>query len=232
MKRIFIFWFLIFICSGNIALGQSSKSYLRKGNKKYENKNYAEAKTNYRKALTEDSAYAKATYNMANTLYREKRYKDAAFNYSKLLKNPKELPDSVLKNVYYNMGNAYLQEFLQGNKNEKDPYKNLNQSIDAYKNALRISPKDQDAKYNLSYALKLRPKQEEKEKKKQQEQEQKQKEHKQSEAEKIYAKAQKLVKERKYHEAYDLMKKEERNYPELANYKDFTNRIYGVIKML
>ena len=43
--------------------------------------------------------------------------------------------------AYYNLGNSYL-------KSEK-----YQESVDAYKMALRQNPKDDDARYNLAYAL-------------------------------------------------------------------------------
>jgi len=44
--------------------------------------------------------------------------------------------------AYYNLGNTYMKE----NK--------FQESIDAYKNSLRLNPNDPDAKYNLEYARK------------------------------------------------------------------------------
>jgi hypothetical protein len=62
---------------------------------------------------------------------------------------------------------------------------------------------------------------------KQQEQQQK----KNEELNKIVEQAKKLVAQRKYQEAYNLMKDSEKEYPQLMQYADFTNRILDIIKM-
>ena len=49
----------------------------------------------------------------------------------------------VVAKVYHNIGNS----LLKSNK--------IEQSVEAYKNALKFNPNDQDTKYNLSYALEM-----------------------------------------------------------------------------
>jgi hypothetical protein len=66
---------------------------------------------------------------------------------------------------------------------------------------------------------------------KEQEQQKKQKSPEDEEVDKIFEQAKKLVAQRKYQEAYDLMKDGEKKYPQLLQYADFTNRILDIIKM-
>ena len=79
-------------------------------------------------------------------MYRQDKLEDAAKYYSgsaELIKDKE-----AKQNAYYNLGNS----LLKGNKYEE--------SVDAYKNALKLNPKDDQSRYNLSYALsKLRQQQ-------------------------------------------------------------------------
>jgi tetratricopeptide (TPR) repeat protein len=75
------------------------------------------------------------TFKEANELYIEEHYKTAAKNYEAML-------DSAHQNseVYYNLGNAYYKS------------KRLGLAIWAYEKALKIDPRNEDAKFNLEFA--------------------------------------------------------------------------------
>lgn len=74
-------------------------------------------------------------FKEANELYIEEHYKTAAKNYEEML-------DSAHQNseVYYNLGNAYYKS------------KRLGLAIWAYEKALKIDPRNEDAKFNLEFA--------------------------------------------------------------------------------
>ncbi len=133
------------------AWSQSKKQYVRQGNKEYQDKKYADAEVSYRKALAKDSNYVKADYNLANSMYRQKHFKEANLYYQKLLEDP-NLDKNLKKETYYNMGNSYVQQGLESSNS--NPMESFQNAVDAYKNSLRIDPKDADAKYNLAYAMK------------------------------------------------------------------------------
>lgn len=161
MRYLIVILFLFVVGS---LLAQPAQKLVRSGNKAYNDGKYKAAEIDYRKALTKAPNSQKATFNLGNSLYKQQNFDEASAQYLKLAQSEgKEAPKS---NVYYNLGNSLLE-----NKKYKE-------SIDAYKMALRQNPKDEDTRYNLSYAmtkLQQQKKQEQnKEEQKQQQQQQQQ----------------------------------------------------------
>ena len=63
-----------------------------------------------------------------------------------------KLDKSTQSKAYYNLGNSLLKLAQDSAKLASQA---LPASVSAYKNSLKIDPKDADAKYNLAYAQKL-----------------------------------------------------------------------------
>ena len=161
-----VFCFLSSLFFINDLYSQTDRTYIRDGNKDYKRKNFPEAETKYRKSLEKNGKSYEGNYNLGNALYKQGKQEEAVkyFSGSTELNNDK----SAKEKSYYNLGNAYLKS---------DKYQ---ESVDAYKQALKTNPNDEDARYNLSYALsKLRQQQQQqknqknKDQKKDQKQEQK-----------------------------------------------------------
>jgi Ca-activated chloride channel homolog len=135
------------------SFSQNERSLARKGNKLYESNKFVDAEVNYKKSLTKKPDFTQASFNLGDAYYKQKRYDEAAKQYdftANLTKNK-----SLVANSYHNLGNAYLESY----KTENDQQKKMqfvDKSIEAYKNSLKINPKDQDTKYNLSYAMNLK----------------------------------------------------------------------------
>ncbi len=141
MRRLPLILLLFLIpMAGPFLYGQSSKDLIRRGNKLYDEKKYSDAEIEYMKSLEKEGKYPKGMFNLGDALYKQENYEDAAEKFIEL--SGRELDDETLANVYHNLGNSYLK----ANKFEE--------SIEAYKNALRNNPKDMDTKYNLEYARK------------------------------------------------------------------------------
>ena len=150
--------FLLF--AAGIVNAQPAQKLVRSGNNEYKDGHFKNAEIDYRKALTKAPNSQKAAFNLGNSLYKQKNFDEAASQYLKLTQSEnKEAPKS---DVYYNLGNSLLE-----NKKYKE-------SIDAYKMALRQNPKDEDVRYNLSYAMTKLQQQKKQEQNKKQEQKQKQ----------------------------------------------------------
>lgn len=149
---------LLINCS---AVAQEERSLARKGNQAYKDEAYSEAEVKFRKSLKKGSDFNKARYNLANTLVKQERYKQAAEKFNQVVQNADN--EDVKAKAYHNMGNAFLKA------------KKLDKSIKAYKNALRLNPQNEDARYNLSYALKKRKKQQKQQKQQKQKQQKQQK---------------------------------------------------------
>ncbi|MCQ2265580.1 MAG: VWA domain-containing protein [Bacteroidales bacterium] len=103
--------------------------------------NYQKAEINYRKAMETTRNYDKANYNLGNSLYRQERYEEAEKYFSNVA-NDKNVGKDLRGRAYHNYGNSLLKQ---------EKYK---ESIDAYKKALKLNPKDMNTKYNLEYARK------------------------------------------------------------------------------
>jgi Ca-activated chloride channel homolog len=142
-------------------LAQSDKNLIKKGNDDYQKKNYADAETKYRKSLEENPQSSAGSYNLGNALYQQGKAGEAIQYYSgsaSMSNDPIEKAEA-----YFNLGNAQLKA---------QKYK---ESVDAYKEALRYNNKDEDARYNLVYALKKLKEQQKQQQQQKQEQNQDQK---------------------------------------------------------
>ena len=181
------------------------RDLVREGNRQYKAEKAVDAETSYRRALDVDDKSDLATFNLGNALYRQQKYEEAGREFEKAASGTTDKMGKA--RAYHNLGNAYLQQ------------QKLKEGIEAYKQALRNNPNDADTKYNLSYALNMLK------------QQQKDKSPEDQEIDKIFEQAKRLVAQRKYQEAYNLMKDGEKKYPRLLQYADFTNRIFEIIKM-
>lgn len=124
---------------------QTDKKYIRKGNREYDKKNYPESEIQYRKANDKNKLSPDAVFNIGDALYRQNKYEDAG---KEFLDNTNQNEDAVKKSAgFYNMGNS----LLKANK--------VQESIEAYKNSLKLDPGNVEAKYNLGYAQNLLKKQ-------------------------------------------------------------------------
>ncbi|MBQ4477263.1 MAG: VWA domain-containing protein [Bacteroidales bacterium] len=102
---------------------------------------YQQANTNYIKANASTGNYYKSLYNQAASLYKQGKYEEATKKLDPVVNNG-QVSDRVKAKSYYNLGNSLVQA-------EK-----YQEGINAYKQALKLNPKDMNAKYNLEYAKK------------------------------------------------------------------------------
>lgn len=154
---------------------QQERKFIRKGNQAYEKKEYDKADVQYRKALEKNNNSFEAKFNIGDELYKQGKYQEAAQQFQSITSLAKNKQEKA--NIYHNMGNAFLQAHQQMAQADTNGY--LQQSIDAYKTALKNNPEDMDTKYNLSYALKMLKKQQQQQKNKKNNKNQKNKDKKQ-----------------------------------------------------
>jgi len=135
---------------------QKDRKYIRDGVKKFNSENFEESEISFRKAQELAKDGFTADFNIGDALFRQEKFEEAGKRFEKL---SVEDSDKFTKaSVYHNLGNSLLL-------NQK-----LEESIEAYKNALRNNPRDLDTKYNLAYAQNLLKKQQEQEQNQDQEQ--------------------------------------------------------------
>ncbi|GAP42784.1 protein containing tetratricopeptide repeat [Lentimicrobium saccharophilum] len=138
MKKLILISFLALIC--NLSFGQKENPFIRKGNKLYDKGKFNEAEIDYRKAMEVAPASAKSTFNLGNSLYRQENYEEAERNFMNAAGLLKPGDQAARAGALHNLGNTYL-------KAEK-----YQESVEAYKQALRLNPDDEDTRYNLAYA--------------------------------------------------------------------------------
>lgn len=125
--------------------GYCQNTFLKQGNKLYEQMKYDEAAANYAKALQKNPNSTPGLFNLGNTLYQQKKYDESRKIMEKTAKVAGDKDSKSAAN--YNVGNTYMSQ------------QKWEDAIAAYKHSLRNNPQDADAKYNLSYAEQMLKKQ-------------------------------------------------------------------------
>lgn len=137
-KRLTIFLMVI----APFLLGFSPLSALKneEGNKYYKKGQVGKAKTAYLSALKGQPESPEIAFNLGNAYYREESFKDSLDSYKVAAQNERS---SLLRSkAFYNLGNNLFR------------LKELDKAAEFYKQALRLNPKDADAKHNLEMLLK------------------------------------------------------------------------------
>lgn len=120
---------------------QKEKKFIIEGNKNYENKKFVEAEKNYKQGLTKNKDSYKSAFNLGDAYYQQGKYEEAAEQFQML--THKATSKDTLSKAYHNLGNSLIQS------------KKYQEGINAYKNALKNNPNDEDTRYNLAYAQKM-----------------------------------------------------------------------------
>lgn len=113
-----------------------SNTYVYKGNSHFNN-SFLEAEKNYRMALSEMPSNTKGAYNLGNAYYNAELYDEAL---ARLLEAARKGTKLEKHRAYHNIGNVLMQD------------KQCKKAVEAYKNALRNDPKDDESRYNLAIA--------------------------------------------------------------------------------
>jgi Ca-activated chloride channel homolog len=147
--------FLIVMCALLFSVAsfaqKAERENIRKGNKEYRQQKYSTAEQRYKSAIKVNPGSKEAIYNLANTSYKQGRWDEALKGYEKYVSLEKQNPLN-LGMAFHNMGNVYLHKHPA--KDDKENY--LEKAIDSYKQSLRINPNDDETRYNLAVAQKLR----------------------------------------------------------------------------
>lgn len=120
---------------------QSTRSLVNDGVELYNEKKYADAEVNFKKGSEESPQNFEAKFNLGDAYYKQERYDEAMKSFQSAFVDAKDELEKA--KLYYNIGNSLL-------KSQK-----IKESVGAYKESLKLNPTDQQAKYNLSYALNM-----------------------------------------------------------------------------
>ncbi len=160
-KMKYIIFIILLTSLGLEGIAQSGNSLIREGNKKYEEGKFQDAEVDYRKALEKEASSINGTFNLGDAIYQQENFTESAKVFSEITE--KYADEQIRAEAFHNLGNSLLK---------KNKY---SESIEAFKNALRLNPGDYDTKYNLSYAkekLKEQQQQQQQQNKDQQKQDQ------------------------------------------------------------
>lgn len=124
---------------------QTSNQLIRKGNKNFSSKNYAQAEVFYRKAIEKEPNNAIGNYNLARCLQAQHKNAEAKKIYEKAAKL--ETDPIRQASSYNNLGTIYQGE------------KNYSKAIDYYKKAMRDNPSHNNARYNFELCQRQQNKQ-------------------------------------------------------------------------
>ena len=162
-----------------------SRLILKEGNNFYKKGDFKNSSNSYINSIAEDQNNLDAIYNNGNSYMMSGDFKGARENFNNYITKSKSNTDKA--KAHYNIGNSYLTQYAKETKEGGQPSSEyLESAVNEYKKSLRHNPKDSDARYNLSYALKMMQNQQSKDqnKKDQQNKDQDKKEQEKKEQEK------------------------------------------------
>jgi Ca-activated chloride channel homolog len=197
MRYVLVIISTLFISAGVAA--QKANESIKAGNEFYRLQQYEQAEQRYTDAIRFAPANNTAKFNLTNTVYRRGRNAEAIKGYEDLAALEKDA--SMRSKAFYNKGAILSRE------------KKLEESIDAYKNALRQDPNDQQARENLQKALlelkkKEPPKENKQDQKKKKKEQQKQKQQQQPKMSQKEAEQRLKLMEQKEKEVQQRLQKE------------------------
>lgn len=135
--------YIVLLLNSVLIFGQEKDKNLYNGNQLFKEKKYADAEADFRVTESKKSPKkATAGYNLGNSVYRQNQQGEAQIRYIQALEHAKTKEEK--HRIYHNLGNTFMLD------------KNYEAAAEAYKNALRNNPNDEETRYN--YALAKRKK--------------------------------------------------------------------------
>lgn len=136
-----VFWFPLMVAAQDEMRIQQAENYIFEGNEAFDALNGVEAEKNYRRAAATGMKTDIARFNMGATLQQDNFVDEALRAYADVTKTTKERPNK--HRTFHNIGNALMQ------------IKDYKGAVEAYKNALRNNPNDDETRYNYALAKKM-----------------------------------------------------------------------------
>ena len=134
-------WLLLVVSLSSLLIplsssAQSDRQLVRQGNKQFRLGNYAEAEVRYRKAVEKNERNPQANYNLGNALLAQRKDSSAVSQ----LEMAAKLETAPIRKAqaYHNIGVICQNKKMFG------------EAIEAYKEALRLNPADDETRYNLA----------------------------------------------------------------------------------
>jgi tetratricopeptide (TPR) repeat protein len=116
---------------------QRSNDYIYEANEKV-NDDFVSAEMEYRKAVSAKPSNASGSYNLGNAYYKSGLYDEALSRHLEAANNASTKAEK--HKAFHNVGNILMQQ------------EQCKKAIEAFKNALRNDPSDDETRYNLALA--------------------------------------------------------------------------------
>lgn len=117
---------------------KKANNYVYEGNALVNEDDFVSAEMEYRKAISEQPTSVAGIYNLGNSYYKKGNYEEALYRHQQAIKSA--VSKTEKHKAFHNIGNILMQN------------KKCKEAVEAYKNALRNNPKDDETRYNLGLA--------------------------------------------------------------------------------
>tara|TARA_R110002072_G_scaffold22615_1_gene79275 strand:- start:94297 stop:95163 length:867 start_codon:yes stop_codon:yes gene_type:complete len=145
--KVTVFSLLLVVCSATgfaqvdkekLAELKESQEYLSDASLSLQKDEFVEAEADYRKAIALNPVDETGKYNLGTAYYGKSKNAEAMRRFEQAA----EVATSKAEKhkAYHNLGNTYMNE------------KKYTEAVEAYKNALRNNPNDEESRYNLALA--------------------------------------------------------------------------------
>jgi tetratricopeptide (TPR) repeat protein len=117
---------------------KKANDFVHEANQLINEDNFVSAEMEYRKAISEQPENVAGTYNLGNSYYKKGNFEEALYRQQQAAKNAVSKVEK--HKAFHNIGNILMQS------------KQCKEAVEAYKNALRNDPADDETRYNLALA--------------------------------------------------------------------------------
>lgn len=117
---------------------KKANNYVYEANTLVNEDDFVSAEMAYRKAISEQPTNVAGVYNLGNSYYKKGNYEEALYRHQQAVKSATSKAEK--HKAYHNIGNILMQN------------KKCKEAVEAYKNALRNDPTDDETRYNLGLA--------------------------------------------------------------------------------
>lgn len=117
---------------------RQSKDLVYEANELLQKDDFISAEMEYRKAISKQKNNIVGVYNLGNSYYQKGNYGEALFRHQEAANNATSKEEK--HRAFHNIGNVLMQN------------KKCKEAVEAFKNALRNNPNDEETRYNFALA--------------------------------------------------------------------------------
>jgi Ca-activated chloride channel family protein len=137
MKKTLLYTIALLFISVSV-FAQNPSKLMREGMLEYKKGNFPNSIAKYNEAIKKGADKNLANYNIGAAYYKADKADSALMHWQSVATTDDN--KELLARSWHNIGNSLVK---QGS---------LDKAVDAYKNALKLNPNDEDTRYNLAYS--------------------------------------------------------------------------------